>query len=148
LISFDTNIVFKAFEADAPGHEAAFEFIQSMAGRTDVVVGEFMLTELYRLVRNPIVVRRPLSEGEAVNLVQSYRSHPKWRLVGFPESDSDRLHNRMWQIAGRAPFAFRRIYDVRFALTLQQCGVTEFATLNGKDFEGLGFRRVWNPLES
>jgi len=29
---------------------------------------------------------------------------------------------------------------------LQQ-GVTEFATLNVKDFQGLGFQRVWNPLE-
>jgi len=26
-------------------------------------------------------------------------------------------------------------------------GVTEFATVNTKDFEGLGFRRVWNPLK-
>ena len=25
-------------------------------------------------------------------------------------------------------------------------GVTEFATMNVKDFEGLGFRKVWNPL--
>jgi hypothetical protein len=24
--------------------------------------------------------------------------------------------------------------------------VTEFATVNVKDFEGLGFRKVWNPL--
>ena len=25
-------------------------------------------------------------------------------------------------------------------------GVTEFAMANVKDFEGLGFRKVWNPL--
>jgi hypothetical protein len=25
-------------------------------------------------------------------------------------------------------------------------GVTEFATVKVKDFEGLGFRKVWNPL--
>ena len=25
-------------------------------------------------------------------------------------------------------------------------GVTEFATVNVKDFEGTGFRRVWSPL--
>jgi hypothetical protein len=27
-------------------------------------------------------------------------------------------------------------------------GVTEFATVNTKDFKGVGFRRVWNPLEA
>jgi hypothetical protein len=26
--------------------------------------------------------------------------------------------------------------------------VTEFATANVKDFDGLGFRRAWNPLAS
>lgn len=25
-------------------------------------------------------------------------------------------------------------------------GVTEFATTNAKDYQGLGFRKVWNPL--
>jgi len=27
-------------------------------------------------------------------------------------------------------------------------GVTEFATVNVNDFEGLGFQRVWNPLST
>ncbi len=26
-------------------------------------------------------------------------------------------------------------------------GVTEFAAVNVKDFEGLGFHKVWNPFE-
>ncbi|HNQ87881.1 MAG TPA: hypothetical protein PKM73_04530 [Verrucomicrobiota bacterium] len=42
--------------------------------------------------------------------------------------------------------AFRRIYDARCTLTLTAQGVTEFATVNVKDYESLGFRRVWNPL--
>ena len=41
----------------------------------------------------------------------------------------------------RKDFAFRRLYAARFA-----AGVTEFATVNVKDCEGLGFRKVWNPL--
>ena len=44
-------------------------------------------------------------------------------------------------------FARRRIYDTRLALSLIHSGVTEFATANPKDFAGLAFRRVWNPLE-
>ena len=45
------------------------------------------------------------------------------------------------------PFARRRVYDARLALSLRRQGVTEFATANVKDFEGFGLARVWNPLE-
>jgi len=38
------------------------------------------------------------------------------------------------------------IHDTRSALTLLAHGVREFATANVKDFGGLGFKRVWNPL--
>jgi predicted nucleic acid-binding protein len=49
-------------------------------------------------------------------------------------------------LTSRKDFAFRRLYDVRSALTMTAQGVTEFATANVKDYEGMGFRRVWNPL--
>ena len=41
---------------------------------------------------------------------------------------------------------YHRLIDVRLALTLRYHGVTDFATANVKDFNGLGFARVWNPL--
>jgi hypothetical protein len=56
------------------------------------------------------------------------------------------MHDALWQKARRRDFAFRRIYDARSALTMIAQGVTEFATVNAEDCEGLGFRRVWNPL--
>ncbi len=42
--------------------------------------------------------------------------------------------------------ARRRAYDWRAALLLIQQGVTDFATVNEKDFRDCGFQRVWNPL--
>ena len=38
------------------------------------------------------------------------------------------LHDRLWREAGKANFAYRKLYDVRTALTLLEHGVTEFAT--------------------
>jgi hypothetical protein len=58
------------------------------------------------------------------------------------------MHEKLWQEASKEGFAFRRIYDVRTALSLLSQGVTELATVNAKDFTGVGFRRVWNPLAS
>jgi hypothetical protein len=89
--------------------------------------------------------RHPLSADEAVAVIQTYRHHPRWRLIGFPV-DSRPMHDALWQQARRGDFAFRRIYDARSALSITAQGVTEFATVNVKDYQGFGFRKVWNPL--
>ena len=57
-----------------------------------------------------------------------------------------RLAELLWRAAATPQFPRRRIYDTRLALTLRHHGVTEFATANVKDFQDLGFTRVWNPL--
>ena len=82
---------------------------------------------------------------EADGVIQTYRAHPRWRRIGFP-TESRPLHDALWQKARTKDFAFRKIYDTRSALTMTAQGVTEFAMVNVKDFEGLGFRKVWNPL--
>lgn len=57
------------------------------------------------------------------------------------------VHDQLWSFAGSPQFARRRLFDIRTALTLLACGVDQFATANLKDFQGLGFKKVWNPLE-
>lgn len=120
--------------------------MESVAKEENIGISEFILAEFYGLLRNPAVLKYPLSAQEAVQVVQIYRSHPRWRLIGFP-TESRSLHDTLWQKARARDFAFRRLYDARTALTLIHHGVTEFATVNVKDFTGLGFHRVWNPLE-
>ena len=92
----------------------------------------------------PLQENSPLA-AEAVEVIAVYRSHPRWRLIGFP-SENRPLHDALWKKAAAKTFAFRRLYDVRTALTMVAQGVTEFATANVKDFEDAGFRKVWNPL--
>ncbi len=145
MISFDTNILFSALNEDSPRNALAREFLNNLNQREDVAVSEFTLAELYGLLRNPAVSVRPLSPALAVEAVSAFRRHPRWRLLGFPSTSRD-LHDRLWRIAAQPSFAFRRIYDARLAFTLLDQGVTEFATANTKDFTGLGFSRVWNPL--
>lgn len=145
MLSVDTNILLHGVNADSPQHKAAFAWLQSVQPLEDVAISEFILAEFYGLLRNPAVLKKPLGAPEAAAVVQVYRHHPRWRLIGFP-SESLPLHEAMWRAATKEDFAFRRLYDVRTALSLLAQGVTEFATANAKDFAGLGFRRVWNPL--
>lgn len=146
MISIDTNILLKCTREEAPGHRRAKDFLESLRDRSDVAVSEFVLAELYVLLRNQAVVHPPLDEAAATGVIGVYRRHPTWALIGFPARSQD-LHSRLWKIVGRRNFARRRIFDVRLALTLQAFGVSDFATTNVRDFDDLGFRHVWNPLE-
>lgn len=147
MLSIDTNILLHAFNEDSPRHAVAYAWLTSIQGMEDVAISEFILAELYCLLRNPAVLKHPLPADQAAEVIRSYRTHPRWRLIGFP-ADSRPLHDALWQKARATHFAFRRLYDARSALTMTSQGVTELATVNVKDFEGLGFRKVWNPLET
>ncbi len=142
MISFDTNILFPALETSHPHHARTREFLQTLPeGRAAIC--ELVLTEVYVMVRNPATARRPLAAAEAADLIRTLRTNPAWRLVDYPGG----LMDRVWKAAAEPGFARRRLFDARLGLTLLHHGVTEFATANVKDFDHLGFQRVFNPLE-
>lgn len=145
MISVDTNILLPAIETNNPNHGTAAAFLDSLATRDDVAISEFVLLELYALLRNPAVLPKPLSALNAVAACEAFRRHPRWQVVGFP-ADSRTFHDLFWPRLGEKDFARRRAYDWRIALSLLQQGVDQFATVNLKDFQGFGFARVWNPL--
>jgi predicted nucleic acid-binding protein len=109
--------------------------------RDDVVLCELVLVELYILLRNPSVLKRPLSSTQAVSICQIYRQNPKWRLV-----ENAPVMEAVWEKVNKPDFPRRRIFDIRLALTLQHHGVTDLATANIKDFQDLELHRVWNPV--
>ena len=145
MLSIDTNLLLYCYSEASPHHVGARQFIESLSGREDVALSEFILTEFYLLLRNPAVLAQPLTAPEAVAVIQSYRQHPRWKILGFPPTSRE-LHSDLWHRAAAPGIARRRIYDTRTALALRAFGVTEFATANVKDFEGLGFAKVWNPI--
>lgn len=145
MLSVDTNILLPAVEVENADHEAAAAFLGSLQGRDDVAISEFILLELYGLLRNLAVLTKPLSAPKAAEVCEAFRAHPRWQLIGFPP-DSRAFHDQLWPSLRQKGFARRRAYDLRTALSLLRNGVTEFATVNVKDFEAVGFQRVWNPL--
>lgn len=147
MISIDTNILFPMVVQDHPQHERAAAFADSIHDRDEVAISELMLLELYNLLRNATVMKQPLNATEAVDACEAFRHHPHWQLIGFPP-DSRPFHDAFWPRLRTKDFARRRAFDWRLALSLLRQGVTEFATVNTKDFEGFGFDRVWNPLSS
>lgn len=145
MISLDTNILLPAVEIRNADHPRAAAFLESLHDRQDVAICEFILLELYVLLRNPAVLGKPLSPAAATDVCQAFRQHPHWQVIGFPPH-SRAFHDALWPKFRETGFARRRAYDWRVALLLVQQGVTEFATANEKDFRDCGFHWVWNPL--
>ena len=141
MIGIDTNILAYARIGTSPWHKAAAHFLEGLGSCQEVVISELVLIELYLLLRNEKILSPPLSALAAVTECHLLRAHPHWQLI-----DSADVMKDVWPLASLEGFARRKIFDVRLAKTLQAHGVMEFATANTKDFEGLGFQRVWNPL--
>ncbi len=140
-VSVDTNLLVYAADPDSPHHEKAKSFILNQG--EDLILTQLVLVELYMLLRNKVVFKKPYSAQEAAQYCQTLARNPYWRCVDYmPE-----VQTKLWKWAENTNRGARNIIDARIAFTLQHHGVTHFATANVKDFQGLGFDKVWNPLK-
>jgi len=137
----DTNVLLYSLNADCPEFPRAREVVVELGRADDVVICELVLVELYLLLRNRAVLRRPLPAAEAVEVCQGFRRNPRWLLA-----ESAPVMEEVWERAAEPEVSRRRIVDTRLALTLLHHGVTELVTRNVADFEGFEFERVWDPF--
>jgi toxin-antitoxin system PIN domain toxin len=145
MMSCDTNVLFAVLDSESVHHHAAVAFLKGQKDSEQFGICELVLVELYGLLRNPTVSKRPQTGADAARIIQQFRSHPRWLVLDYPGAQSD-IMPQLWALAAKSDFPYRRVYDARLALTLRHHGVTDFATCNVKDFQGFGFKRVWNPL--
>lgn len=143
MLGIDTNILLYSLNPSSQWHTAAVRFLRENFGSqsTRIAIADYVLVELYILLRNPAVLSVPLTAQAARDLATSYLKIPNVMRV-----ENANVMDEVWSRAANGSFPRRRIFDTRLALTLRKVGVTQFATFNTKDFEGLGFERVWNPL--
>ncbi|EPG66256.1 PIN domain-containing protein [Leptospira wolffii] len=146
MISFDANLLLYASVKDSPWNRAASDFLKDLSLRSDVVLSELVLMEFYSGLRNPEILREPLSSEDAADLIGAYRKHPRWRIAGFPEKSKE-LHDSIWREAGRPGVSVTGVLDARLVFTLLHHGVKRFATVHTDRFPIYGFEKVWNPLE-
>lgn len=141
MTSFDTNILFYSLNPQSSWHQAAVTVLTDRLGHDRVVLTDYVLLELYNLLRNATVMKKPLTATAAAEIATSYLKHPN-----VTRAENAPIMDDVWKMAAKPGFPRRRVFDVRLGLTLRHHGVTHFATANVKDFQGLGFEKVWNPL--
>jgi len=144
MIGINTNILLYSLNPNSRFQSKAAAFITDIFGDPSIRVGitDYVLVELYNHLRNKAVMRKPLSAKAAVDVVLSFLDAPNVVRI-----ESGPVMDEVWKKAASKNFPRRKIFDVRLGLTLVHHGVTEFATANVKDFSGLGFDRVWNPVK-
>ncbi|MEI6533853.1 MAG: TA system VapC family ribonuclease toxin [Verrucomicrobiaceae bacterium] len=143
ILSADTNLFLYAANPDSPRHEAALRFFEEDAhGHQRFLLCGLVLVEIYLLLRNPAVFKKPRTAKEAAAFCHALQANPAWEYADYdPE-----IAQPLWNWAATTTTGFRHIIDARLALTLRHHGVTHFATANEKHFQGFGFEKVWSPI--
>ncbi len=143
ILGIDTNVLLYSLNPASKHHQVAVEFLQQQFADVSarVAITDYVLVELYVHLRNPAVMSKPLSAQHAKSIATSY-----WKIPQVMRVEHGSVMDEVWQRAGEKNFARRRIFDTRLGLTLRHHGVTQFATANIKDFQGMGFEKVFNPF--
>jgi predicted nucleic acid-binding protein len=143
LNSLDTNILFYATNLRAPGHEAARRLLERIPAEPgEWILADQVLFEYYRLVRNPSVLSRPLSAGEASRRLRFFREELGCLHCAY----EPRLFGELVGLLRASSFPPARTFDAMLAVTLRSQGVDTFYTRNVKDFDRLGWFRLIDPV--
>ena len=141
--SLDTNILLYGINRDCPEHEACRDLIgKALKESSSWIVAEQVWFELYRLLRNPSVLEKPLSSCDASETVAWYRNSSGWLTCAWEPDMMHKLHS-LWGASG---FQGRTTFDAVLAVTLESHGVKFLYTRNIRDFEVFDFFSLSNPL--
>ncbi|WP_319563127.1 hypothetical protein [Marispirochaeta sp.] len=99
--------------------------------------------ELYRLLRNPAVLSKPLAAEQAAGTIEWYRNQSGWLCCAWEPDMMTRLLP-FWRNKGIPP---RNSFDLVLAVSLAAHGVKTLYTRNIRDFESLKLFQVTNPLD-
>ena len=70
--SIDTNILLSAINRGCPEHEAAIRFVKrALDMPSSWIVSDQVWFELYRILRNPVVLSSPLGAAEATDTIET-----------------------------------------------------------------------------
>lgn len=142
--SLDTNILVYAADEDAAEHEAASAVVGEMLANPGAwILADQVLFEFYRAIRNSRVFRRPLGAKEAAMRLRFLQNESGVARCCYDLDQWDGVFSRLAESGTPAA----RTHDIVLGVTLKSNGVKRFFTRNTKDFEGIGFRELVNPID-
>ena len=141
--SLDTNVLYYATNTACPEHEKARALLERVAHEpVQWIIADQVLFEYYRLIRNPVVLAKPLAAVEAAERLRFFRDEMGCRHCAY---DRGCWEEAIVQLS-EPSFPARRTFDLVLAVTLRRNGVDTFYTQNVADFQSLGWFRLIDPI--
>jgi toxin-antitoxin system PIN domain toxin len=142
--SGDTNLLLYAMNRGCREHAAAKAWLESaLATPREWIFADQVLFELYRLLRHPKVMTKPLSAAAALAQIEWFRGETGFLHCGYEEA---RWAGVLRAVAAQGERSGLLVHDAVLAETLRAQGVARFYTRNVDDFAGFAFFEVVNPL--
>lgn len=142
--SLDTNLLLYAANEDCEEYSKAGALVrQALDHPAEWIIADQVYFELYRLLRNPIVLEHPLSAAQAWQIVDFYRHQSGWMHCCYEAS----FMTEIAELLKRNEFPPRRTFDSVLAITLKKHGVDTFYTRNTRDFEAFQWFALIDPLD-
>ena len=117
---------------------------QAAAAPDDWVLADQVLFELYKALRNPKILRHPLTAPAAFAHVEKLRDSFGFIRCWYEGACWAPVAAKLRQSA----FPYQRTHDAVLAATLRHHGVRVFYTRNIKDFQDAGFEKVIDPMRT
>ena len=144
LSSLDTNILVYAANEDAVEHRLAKDLVdEALQEPSKWILSDQVLFELYKALRNPKILVRPLDAAGAAKQVLFWRTKSGFLHCAYDLPSWETV----FEILSRSDTSYQRTHDIVLGITLARNGVGRFYTRNTKDFEGLGIPQVINPID-
>jgi toxin-antitoxin system PIN domain toxin len=142
--SGDTNLLLYAMNRGCAEHAVARAWLEAaLAEPRAWIFADQVLFELYRLLRHPNVMTRPLTAKAALAQIAWFREETGFLHCGYDES---RWAGVLKALMTQGERTGMLVHDAVLAETLRAQGVERFYTRNVRDFAGFGFFEVVDPL--
>ena len=142
--SLDTNILVYAANEDCDEHVKANHLVNdALSAPRDWIIAEQVLFEYYKALRHPKILSKPLTATAAATQIRFLREKSGFMICCYELTFWDDVVGSL----SKHDFPYQRTHDQILASTLLRNGVKTFHTRNTKDFLGIGFERLVNPID-
>ena len=141
--SFDVNILLYASDTTSEHHQAASEFVRTIAEDGEAAYLAWVTVMSYlRIATHPRIFESPLSPKEAQTNIDALISVPNVHCI----SELDGFWKTYLEIAGEVPVRANLVPDAHLATILKQHGIRTLYT-HDRDFRRFPFLRVVDPFK-
>jgi predicted nucleic acid-binding protein len=138
----DSNILIYAFERSSEYFEKSKNLLFDLSNKGKLYICDVSLIEFFQVITNSKKFSKPLSPKEALSIIHEIVYGDSFIIL---YSNEEILKNAFQNILEYKVIKYG-IYDHLIAMILKNNNISDFFTVNDKDFRKYNFLNVINPF--